>query len=73
LKEGNENSKNFHGIMSSRKRANTIVSISINVNIVEGVDGIRNMIFNHFASHFQSIVAEIHSIKNLNFQTLNVG
>jgi hypothetical protein len=73
LKEGDANSKFFHSIMPSRRRAYTIVSLSVNGSTVEGVDGIRGTVFSHFASHFRSVVAERPSIDNLNFHTLHVG
>lgn len=52
LKEWDVKSKFFHGIMSSRRRANTVVTFSVNGSTVEGVDGIRGAVYNHFATHF---------------------
>lgn len=37
LKEADANSKIFHGVMSSRRRVNYIVSLSVNGNQIEGV------------------------------------
>lgn len=52
LKEGDANSKKFHDIMSSRRRTNSIVSLSVNGSTVEGVVGIQGAVFNNFASQF---------------------
>jgi len=73
LKEGDANSKFFHSIMASRRRANSIFSLSVDGTTVEGVEGIRGLVFNHFSSHFRSVAAERPSIENLNFNMLNVG
>ncbi|MCI42713.1 endonuclease/exonuclease/phosphatase family protein, partial [Trifolium medium] len=39
LKDGDANSKFFHGVMSSRKRGNAIHSLVVNGSQVEGVLG----------------------------------
>jgi len=73
LKEGDANTKFYHNIMSSRRRANSIFSLSVNSAIVEGAEGIQGLVFNHFSSHFQFVAAERPCIENLNFNKLNVG
>ena len=73
LKEGDANTKFFHSIMSSRRRANSIVSLTTNGNTIEGVQGIRGLVFNYFSSHFRSVAAERPSIENLNFNMLSVS
>jgi hypothetical protein len=52
LKEGDANTKFFHNIMSSRRHANSIFSLTTNGYTIEGVQGIRGLVFNHFSSHF---------------------
>jgi len=59
--------------MFYRRRANSIFSLSVDDTIVEGVEGIRGLVFNHFSSHFQFVAAERPCIENLNFNMLNVG
>jgi len=59
--------------MSSRRRANSIFSLIVDGTTVEGVEGIRGLVFNHFSSHFRFVTAERPSIENLNFKMLNVG
>jgi len=59
--------------MSSRRRTNSIVSLSVNGSTVEGVVGIQGAVFNNFASQFWSVVAERPNIENLQFKTLDVG
>ncbi|GAU49154.1 hypothetical protein TSUD_407000 [Trifolium subterraneum] len=53
LKEGDANSKFFHGIMSSRRQSNSIVSFSSNGRTMEGVNENRQIIFQHFSQHFR--------------------
>jgi len=73
LKEGDANSKKFHCIMSSRRQANSIVSLTVDGATVESVDDIRGVVFNHFSSCFRLVVVERPSIENLNFKMLNIG
>jgi len=73
LKEGDANTKFYYNVMSSRRRVNSIFSLSINSAIVEGVEGIRGLVFNNFSSHFQYVAAERPCIENLSFNKLNVG
>jgi hypothetical protein len=40
LKEGDANSKKIHGVLSSRRRVNTLSHIVVNDVVVEGVPGI---------------------------------
>jgi len=59
--------------MSSRRRANSIFSLTLDGAIVDGVKGILGLVFNHFSSHFQYVAAERPNIENLNFNMLNIG
>jgi len=52
VREGDANSKYFHGIMSGRRRRNAISSILVGDNLVEGVCNVREAVYNHFCDHF---------------------
>jgi len=54
LREGNANSKYFHGTMSSRRHVNSIYVIEIGGVSVEGVSNVRKDVFNHFSDHFKA-------------------
>jgi len=71
LHEGDANSKFFHGIMSSRRRKNTIPFFLVNGSLVEGVDNVRKVVYNHFSSHFQSTNVNRPSMEGLHFHTLS--
>ena len=53
LQEGDENSKFFHGIMSTRRRCNIINLVNVNGVSVEGAHNIRAAVFNYYPNHFQ--------------------
>lgn len=53
LHEGDANTKFFHGLMSQRRRYNSINLVSVDGVGIEGVQNIRAAVFNHFSSHFQ--------------------
>ncbi|GAU27978.1 hypothetical protein TSUD_373730 [Trifolium subterraneum] len=48
LKEGYANSKKFHGIMSARKRSNSIMTLAVDGVSVEGVSEVRQTVFQQF-------------------------
>jgi len=48
LWEGDANYKFFHGIMTSRRRTNALISIKVDDVHVEGVDGLRGVVFDNF-------------------------
>jgi len=73
LKEGDVNSMFFHDIMSSRRRTNSIVSLSVNGTVVYGGADVRSLVFNHFSSHFRSVDVERPSVSNLDFKMLKLG
>jgi len=52
LQEGDANSKFFHGIMSSRRRRNSIPFFFVNGVQIDGVQNVRNAVFSHFSLHF---------------------
>jgi len=68
LKDGDANSKYFNSIISSRRRRNVIVSLMVNGELVEGVQPIRSVVFDHFKEHFavQHIIRL--EVGNLRFQ-----
>jgi len=53
LKEGDANSKIFHGYMSQRRRQNAINVVFVDGGTVEGVHNIRAAVFHHFSTHFK--------------------
>ena len=71
LQEGDANTKKFHGVMSNRRRQNTINLVSVNREIVEGVQNIRDAVFNHFSSHFKRIATVRPSVDALHFRNLS--
>jgi hypothetical protein len=71
LREGDANSKYFHSAIASRKRRNNLVSIYVNGVMVEGVQPVRQAVFSHFASHFQSLNIQRPKIDDLQFKRLS--
>jgi len=71
LREGDANSKNFHGMLSSRRRRNAIPFILVNGVLVEGVDDVRHAVYTHFQSHFQQSFVQRPSMEGLHFRTLD--
>jgi len=71
LREGDANSKFFHGIMSNRRRRNSISFFFVNGELVERVQNVCNAVFNHFSTHFQPRHAHWPSMDALNFRTVN--
>ena len=59
--------------MSSRRHSNAIISLSINGSQVEGVDGVRGVVFNHFATHFKASDYNRPGIDNQNLNSLNLA
>ena len=71
LREGDANTKFFHGIMSNRQRRNLIPFFLVNGVLVEGVENVRNAVFTHFSSHFQPQHANRPSMESLHFRSLS--
>jgi len=71
IREGDANTKFFHGIMSNRRRRNSISFFLVNGAVVEGVPNVRNAVFNHCSSHFQTRHAYRPSLDDMNFRMLN--
>jgi len=72
LKEGDANSKFFHGIMSFRRRSNSIISLLADGVNIEGVEPVRQTIFQHFYNHFKRIPQVRPDIGGLVFKSLSV-
>ncbi|MCI42411.1 endonuclease/exonuclease/phosphatase family protein, partial [Trifolium medium] len=70
-KERDANSKYFHSVLASRWRRNSISSIQVGGDTLEGVTPIRQAVASHFASHFKAIDMERPGVDNLAFKRLN--
>ena len=73
LQEGDGNTNFFHGVMSNRRRQNTINMVFVNGVDVEGVQNIRAAVFNHFSSHFKRVATVRPSVEALPFRRLSRG
>ncbi|GAU20544.1 hypothetical protein TSUD_131020 [Trifolium subterraneum] len=71
LKEGDANSKFFHGLMSSRRQSNSISSLQSYGRAVEGVEEVRREVFQHFSCHFQKQAVLRPDINGLCFKTIS--
>ena len=72
LQEGDANTKFFNGLMSSRRRHNSIQLLQVDGAQVVGVQNIRSIVFNHFSSHFKRPDEVRPGVDNLNFCRLSV-
>jgi len=73
LKEGDANSKFFHGIMSSRRRSNALVSLIVDGVSIEGVSEVRHTVYQHFKHHFKKTANYRPNISGLLFKSLSVA
>lgn len=73
LQEGDANSKFFHVVMSSKQCSNDIQLIKVNGIQVEGVQNIREAVFNYFSSLFKVVNVERPRVEELNFQRISLA
>jgi len=71
LREEDANSKYFHGIMSNRRRRNSIPFFLVNGVLVEGVDNVQNAVYSHFSTHFQRRPLQRPCMDSLAFRSLS--
>lgn len=58
--------------MSSRRMLNAIISISVSGVQVEGVNGVRSVVFDHFHNHFQPIALDRLGIYDFSFKSITM-
>ena len=71
LRDGDANSKFFHYVLAGRRRHNSLSSIMVNREVVEGVNPVRQAVFSHFKNHFLSDRGARPSLGNLQFRKLS--
>jgi hypothetical protein len=71
LKEGDANSKFFHGCMNGRRRQNAISMVSVDGVNIDGVHNIREAVFQHFCNHFKTVGAHRPGVGALQFRKLS--
>lgn len=57
--------------MSFRRRSNVIISINVNGVQIEGVEGVRSAVFQHFKNHLKIAVTFRLRIGNLSFKSIS--
>lgn len=58
--------ENFHGVVSSRRRHNSIVTIDVNDVQVDEVVDVQEIFFTHFENHFQTLGDDRFGVKKIN-------
>jgi len=71
LREGDANSRFFHGIMSSRSRRNAIPFFLVDGVLVERVNNVHAVMFSNFPSHFRPRRVNRPSMDTLHFRSLS--
>jgi len=71
LRDGDANSKFFQGIMSSRRRRNSIPFFLVNGVLIEGVQNVRSVVLAHFSDNFQPRHVQRPRMDDINFRTLS--
>ncbi|GAU32903.1 hypothetical protein TSUD_152630 [Trifolium subterraneum] len=71
LREGDANSKFFHGVMSSRRRANSIGALIHAGRTVESVPEVRHIVYQHYSNHFRKQMHYRPDISRLEFRSLS--
>ncbi|GAU14347.1 hypothetical protein TSUD_309070 [Trifolium subterraneum] len=71
LREGDANSRYFHSVLASRRRQNALSVIMVDGVRVEGLQPIRQAVFNHFSSHFRAGNMDRPTMEDLQFNTLS--
>ncbi|GAU10944.1 hypothetical protein TSUD_112380 [Trifolium subterraneum] len=71
LWEGDANSKFFHGVMSSRRRANSIGNLIHEGRTVDIVPEVRHIVYQHFSNHFRKQLHHRPDISRLEFRSLS--
>ena len=71
LRDGDANSKYFHSVLAGRRRHNSLTSILVNGEVVEGVNPVRQAAFSHFKNHFMSVRVARPTLGTLQFRRLS--
>ena len=71
LKEGDKNTKFFHLVASSRRRANLIDKLHVHGNLVDQLGVLKEAITNHFESQFNFNLATQLKELSCNFRMLS--
>ena len=71
LRDGDANSKFFHSVMAGRRRHNSLSSIMVDGEVVDGVNSIRQAVFSHFKNHFMAVRVARPTLGNLQFRRLS--
>jgi len=66
------NPKFFHDVMSSRRRCNSIQLLHVNGSQIQGVQNVREAVFDHFSSHFRKTTVERSGVESLRFRQLSL-
>ncbi|GAU33009.1 hypothetical protein TSUD_358760 [Trifolium subterraneum] len=72
LREGDANSKFFHGVLSSRRHANSIGALLHEGRTVDTVSEVRHIVYQHYSNHFRKQLYHRPDISRLEFRSLSL-
>jgi len=58
-------------VLAGRRRHNSLSSITVDGEVVQGVNVVRHVVFTHFKNHFKSVRTERPTLGNVQFQRLS--
>lgn len=71
IREGDTNSKFFHNAINFKRKRNGIHGLLVNDNWIEGVNEVREEVYNHFSKQFSDTEWNRPTLEGISFKQLS--